>query len=61
MARASTLPEHLRPMLATLTDAAFDDPDWVFESKWDGFRMVASIAGGKVTVYSRNGKLLSDS
>jgi bifunctional non-homologous end joining protein LigD len=61
MARTSTLPEHLRPMLATLTDAPFDDPDWVFESKWDGFRMVASIAGGKVALYSRNGKLLSDS
>jgi bifunctional non-homologous end joining protein LigD len=61
MARTSTLPEHLRPMLATLTDAPFDDPDWVFESKWDGFRMVASIEGGSVTLYSRNGKLLSDS
>jgi len=61
MARASTLPEHLRPMLATLADAPFDDPDWVFESKWDGFRMVTTIAGGKVTLYSRNGKLLSDS
>jgi bifunctional non-homologous end joining protein LigD len=61
MARTSTLPEHLRPMLATLTDAPFDDPDWVFESKWDGFRMVASIEHGKVTLYSRNGRLLSDS
>jgi hypothetical protein len=37
-------------MLATLTDAPFDDPAWVFESKWDGFRMVASIEGGKVTL-----------
>ena len=48
-------------MLATLIDAPFDDPDWVFEGKWDGFRMVAAIEDGKVTLYSRNGKIISDS
>jgi bifunctional non-homologous end joining protein LigD len=48
-------------MLATLTDAPFDDPDWVFEIKWDGFRMVACLQQGKVTLYSRNGKIISDS
>ena len=48
-------------MLATLTDAPFDDPDWVFETKWDGFRMVACLERGKVTLYSRNGKIISDS
>jgi len=47
-------------MLATLTNVPFDDPDWVFESKWDGFRMVASIEHGRVTLYSRNGKIISD-
>jgi bifunctional non-homologous end joining protein LigD len=46
-------------MLATLTDAPFDDPGWVFEDKFDGFRMVAKIEGGKVTLYSRNGKIIS--
>ena len=50
----------MQPMLATLTDEPFDDPDWLFESKWDGFRMVASIQRGKVTLYSRNGKIISD-
>jgi bifunctional non-homologous end joining protein LigD len=30
MPRESKLPKHLQPMLATLTDAPFDDPDWVF-------------------------------
>lgn len=45
----------LRPMLATLTDNPFDDPDWVFETKWDGFRVVAVAERGKVTLYSRNG------
>jgi bifunctional non-homologous end joining protein LigD len=48
-------------MLATLTDAPFDDAGWVFEDKYDGFRMVAKIKGGKVTLYSRNGKIISHS
>jgi bifunctional non-homologous end joining protein LigD len=48
-------------MLATLTDAPFDDTGWVFEDKYDGFRMVAKIEGGKVTLYSRNGKIISHS
>src|SRR5271166_5381290 len=45
----------LRPMLATLIDAPFDDEAWVFETKWDGFRMVAQIERGSVALYSRNG------
>src|SRR5258706_4078051 len=61
MARESKLPKCLQPMLATLADAPFDDPDWVFETKWDGFRMIACIDRGKVTLYSRNGKIVSDS
>ena len=60
MARESKLPKHLQPMLATLIDAPFDDAQWVFEEKWDGFRMVAEIRNGKVTLYSRNGKIVSD-
>jgi bifunctional non-homologous end joining protein LigD len=48
-------------MLATLTDAPFDDPDWVFEDKYDGFRMVSEIRSGKVALYSRNGKIISHS
>jgi bifunctional non-homologous end joining protein LigD len=47
-------------MLATLTDGPFDDPGWVFEDKYDGFRMVAKIVDGKVALYSRNGKVISD-
>jgi bifunctional non-homologous end joining protein LigD len=48
-------------MLATLTDTPFDDDKWIFEDKYDGFRMVAKIEGGKVTLYSRNGKIISHS
>jgi bifunctional non-homologous end joining protein LigD len=61
MSRTSTLPKRLQPMLATLTDAPFDDPNWVFEDKFDGFRMVAEIRRGKVALYSRNGKIISQS
>jgi bifunctional non-homologous end joining protein LigD len=57
--RTSTLPKRLQPMLATLNDAPFDDKGWVFEDKYDGFRMVATIEDGQVTLYSRNGKILS--
>ena len=43
-------------MLATLIDAPFDDPDWVFETKWDGFRIIAKAARGTAALYSRNGR-----
>src|SRR5581483_6784488 len=61
MSRTSALPKRLQPMLATLTDEAFDDPSWVFEDKYDGFRMIVEIERGKVTLYSRNGKIISRS
>jgi bifunctional non-homologous end joining protein LigD len=60
MPRIQKLPKRLQPMLATLSDEPFDDPNWVFETKWDGFRMIAAIAGGKVTLYSRNGQVIGD-
>jgi len=34
---------------------------WVFEDKYDGFRMIAEIRRGKVALYSRNGKIISHS
>ena len=46
----------LKPMLATLIDAPFDDADWIFETKWDGCRIIARIADGAVTLFSRGGK-----
>jgi bifunctional non-homologous end joining protein LigD len=44
-----------RPMLATLVDEPFDDEAWVFETKWDGFRLVTEKRGDDVTLWSRNG------
>jgi bifunctional non-homologous end joining protein LigD len=34
-------------MLATLTDEPFDNPEWVFEVKWDGYRAIAEIKKAK--------------
>ncbi len=49
-------PSDPSPMLATLVDGPFDRDGWAFEVKWDGFRSLAEIKGGKVRLLSRNGK-----
>jgi bifunctional non-homologous end joining protein LigD len=50
----SKMPHHLTPMLAQTRNRPFNDPNWLFEIKWDGYRAVAEIAGGEVELYSRN-------
>jgi len=47
------MPLVIHPMLAISTDEAFDNPDWVFEIKWDGYRAVAFIENGQVRLNSR--------
>ena len=39
-------PAFVSPMLATLVAAPFDGADWLFEIKWDGFRVEAIVDGG---------------
>lgn len=41
-------------MLATLVDQPFDNPDWIYEIKWDGYRVVSYLNKGKVEMRSRN-------
>ena len=48
------MPHGIKPMLATLVKEPFDHPDWLFEVKWDGYRAIAEIQDGKVSLYSRN-------
>jgi bifunctional non-homologous end joining protein LigD len=48
------MPREVKPMLAGLAQAAFDDDDWLFEIKWDGYRAIAEVADGQVRLYSRN-------
>lgn len=50
----TALPRRIRPMLCTLIDAPFDQKDWLFEVKWDGFRAIAYVNKGKVDLRSRN-------
>ena len=47
------MPDFVPPMLATLVAAPFDDPDWSFEIKWDGFRVEAVVDRGRVRIWSR--------
>ncbi|GAC1411194.1 MAG: hypothetical protein NVSMB64_20820 [Candidatus Velthaea sp.] len=55
-AKQAPLPSIASPMLCTLVDAPFDDPDWLFELKWDGYRAIAVIAAdGAIALSSRNG------
>jgi len=53
-APADPMPHQVRPMLATLAREPFDHPDWLFEVKWDGYRAVAELRDGEVSLYSRN-------
>ncbi len=48
------MPHGIKPMLATLVKEPFDHKDWIFEVKWDGYRAVAEIRDGNVSLYSRN-------
>jgi bifunctional non-homologous end joining protein LigD len=52
--RPSPLPDWVAPMLATLTDRYFSDPDWIFERKLDGERCLAYRRDGEVRLLSRS-------
>ena len=50
----AAFPRAIRPMLATLVDEPFNDKDWLYEVKWDGYRALAYLDGSKVRLVSRN-------
>ena len=52
-AKAAPMPDYIEPMAATLTAKPFRDPDWLFEIKWDGYRVEAVVRDGKVRIWTR--------
>ena len=55
------MPSWLEPMAATLTDQRFTGPEWIFERKLDGIRMLAFKQGSRVQLLSRNRLVLTGS
>ena len=59
-AKRSPMPKEIKPMLATLVDEPFDDPKWLYEVKWDGYRALSYVNKGSVDILSRNNKSFND-
>jgi bifunctional non-homologous end joining protein LigD len=47
-------PKALEPMLASLAPEVFDNPEWLYEIKWDGFRIMSHVDGTSVRLLTRN-------
>ncbi|HZP63604.1 MAG TPA: non-homologous end-joining DNA ligase [Terriglobales bacterium] len=48
------MPTSIQPMLAVSIEEPFENPEWMFEIKWDGYRAVSFIQDGSVRLVSRN-------
>jgi len=53
-ARKTAMPAAIQPMLATLVDEPFSNPEWLFETKWDGVRAVCFVNNSRARFVSRN-------
>jgi bifunctional non-homologous end joining protein LigD len=51
----SAMPARLEPMLTSIGEGPFSDPNWLFEIKWDGVRALAWIRNGQLTLRARHG------
>ncbi len=55
-ATRAELPAKLAPQLATLVDGPPSDPeDWIYEIKFDGYRLLSRVDGAKIKLFTRNG------
>ncbi len=48
-----------KPMLATLADRVPSGEGWLFEVKWDGYRAICTVSGGRASLTSRQGNDLT--
>ena len=58
--RTPRAPKFRKPQLATLVDEVPEGDDWLHETKFDGYRALAAIGKGGVTLWTRNGKDWTD-
>ena len=54
--RKAAMPSAVAPMLCTLTREPIRDPDYLYEVKWDGYRIISYVQKGKVRMDSRSAK-----
>lgn len=60
-AKTSDLPVTFSPQLATLVEAPpGDHADWLFEIKFDGYRLLTRVAGAEIALFTRNGNDWTD-
>lgn len=55
-ARRTPMPTAIEPMRATLVNKAFSNPEWLYETKWDGIRALCFIENGQARLVSRQEK-----
>ncbi len=54
-AEKQKIPTHISPMLCTLAKEPFTKQGWLYEVKWDGYRIIGYKNGSNVTLRSRSG------
>ncbi len=57
-ASKAAMPSKIEPMLALLQTAVPQGSDWLYEIKWDGYRAICFLDGGKVRMVSRRGNAM---